>query len=196
MSGEVCICKQFGQEAKLRLGERRCGAREKTMESDPRELADPGTPAFQVDKYPFYLLNRLVSRYNLVIEAQLRTIGLDIPYWRVLMVLGQQSPRAVGQLAEAAVIPVSTMTRIVQRMAAAGLICSAPLESDNRVIEVALTEAGRAKLSEARALTAPVYAQVIRGFSIQQFEALTASLGALHDNLADLVPVRKRGGAV
>lgn len=36
---------------------------------DNRVLADPGASAFQVRKYPFYLLNRLVSRYNVVIEA-------------------------------------------------------------------------------------------------------------------------------
>ncbi len=162
------------------------------MAKDPRKQADPGSAAFQVDQYPFYLLNRLVSRYNLVIGAELRTIGLDIPYWRVLMVLGQHSPRSVGQLAKVAVIPVSTMTRIVQRMAGAGLICSTPLESDNRVIEVALTAHGRDKLAEARTRTAPIYAQVIDGFSIEQFEGLTASLNALHDNLAGLAGARRR----
>lgn len=164
------------------------------MTEDPRRLGDPGTAAFQVDRYPFYLLNRLVSRYNVVIEARLRTIGLDIPYWRVLMVLGQKAPRSVGQLAEAAVIPVSTMTRIVQRMAAAGLIESATLESDNRVIEVSLTPDGSEKLGEARKITAPIYAEVIDGFSIEEFEALTASLNRLYDNLGGLVPTRRRNG--
>src|SRR4051812_19405914 len=115
------------------------------MAKDPRRLGDPGTAAFPVDKYPFYLLNRLVSRYNVVIAGRLRTIGLDIPYWRVLMVLGQESPRSVGQIADAAVIPVSTMTRIVQRMAVAGLVACTPLERDARVIEVSLTRDGREK---------------------------------------------------
>ena len=49
------------------------------MAKDPRKLGDPGTAAFHVDKYPFYLLNRLVSRYNVIIESRLREIGLDIP---------------------------------------------------------------------------------------------------------------------
>jgi DNA-binding MarR family transcriptional regulator len=163
------------------------------MAKDPRRLGDPGTRAFQVDKYPFYLLNRLVSRYNAVIDPRLRAIGLDVPYWRVLMVLGQQSPRSVGQLADAAVIPVSTMTRIVQRMTAAGLIAGTPLKRDGRVIEVSLTAQGERKLAEAREITAPIYARVIDGFSLEQFEALTCSLNALYDNLADLVPTRRRG---
>src|SRR3546814_196489 len=102
---------------------------------DPRDLGEPGTASFQLEKYPFYLLNRLVSRYNVVIEARLKTIGIDIPYWRVLMVLGQKSPRGVGQLAEAAVIPFSTMTSIVQRMGMAKLEVCLQLERDNRVTE-------------------------------------------------------------
>lgn len=54
---------------------------------------NPGAAAFRVKRYPFYLLNRLVSRYNSIIDARLRAIGLDIPSWRVLMILGEKSPR-------------------------------------------------------------------------------------------------------
>ena len=78
---------------------------------DKRLLGDPGTPAFQVTSYPFYLINRLASRYNAAIEAILREIELDIPSWRVLMILGEETPRGVRSIAEAAVSPLSTMTR-------------------------------------------------------------------------------------
>src|SRR5690606_39438221 len=71
-----------------------------SMARDLRPLGDPGSESFQVDRYPFYQLNRLVSRYNTVIEAQLRRIRLEIPTWRVLMILGQQEPRPVGQNAK------------------------------------------------------------------------------------------------
>lgn len=164
------------------------------MVVDARNLGNPGTRDFQVDKYPFYLLNRLASRYNIIIDARLKTIGIDIPTWRVLMILGQRTPRSVGQLSETAVIPVSTMTRIVQRMSAAGLISCTPLETDNRVMQVDLTGEGEAKLAEARSLTAPVYARVIDGFSLEEFDKLTESLGRLHSNLAGLLPRRGTAG--
>lgn len=161
------------------------------MKGNARDLGDPGTPAFRLDKYPFYLLNRLVSRYNGVIGSRLRAIGLSIPYWRVLMVLGEHSPRSVGQLADNAVIPFSTMTRIVQRMAADGLISAESLESDNRVTEVAMTDAGKDRLAQARAITAPIYAEVIEGFSLAEFEALIGSLDRLYVNLEDLASCRR-----
>ncbi|CAN7463100.1 MarR family transcriptional regulator [Phenylobacterium sp. LjRoot225] len=152
---------------------------------DNRVLADPGTPAFQVKKYPFYLLNRLVGRYNIVIEARLRAIGIDIPYWRVLMILGEASPRGVRDIADAAVIPLSTMTRIIQRMTSAGLVSVAPSAEDARVTEVSLTPAGEAKLAEARQATAPVYARVVSGLSAREFDTLITLLDRLHANLED-----------
>lgn len=156
-------------------------------DSDDRRLGDPGSAAFQLDKYPFYLLNRAVSRYNIVIEARLRTIGLDIPNWRVLMVLGERAPRSIGQIAEACVINLSTMMRIIGRMKRALLVTSAASKTDARVTEVFLTAQGRAKLDEARAITAPIYQAVIGGFSAREFDQMIRNLRRLHDNLG-LIP--------
>jgi DNA-binding MarR family transcriptional regulator len=150
---------------------------------DQRTLGDPGSPAFRVDRYPFYLLNRAVSRYNIILAPKLRAIGLDIPSWRVLMVLSEKSPRSIGQIAEASVINLSTMMRIVQRMSDVGLITSAPSQHDARVTEVFLTEGGTAKLAEARTVTSPVYAKLIEGFSEPDFNDLIGLLNRLHDNL-------------
>lgn len=155
---------------------------------DAFRSGDPGTSAFRVERYPFYLLNRLVSRYNSIIDAQLRAIGLDIPNWRVLMILGERSPRGTREIAEAAVINLSTMTRIVQRMAAAGLVATASSEADTRVTLVTLTTTGKAKLRKARTVTAPVYGHLTQGLAAEEFEQLIALLNRLHDNLAPLAP--------
>jgi DNA-binding MarR family transcriptional regulator len=155
------------------------------VDVDNRIAADPGRPGFQVSKYPFYLLNRLVSRYNGVIEPRLRAVGLDIPYWRVLMILGEQSPRGVRDLADTAVIPLSTMTRIVQRMTAAGLVAADASATDARVTLVSILPLGRAKLAEARKVTAPIYAQIIDGLSREDFDRLIDLLERLYVNLGE-----------
>ena len=151
---------------------------------DTRLLGDPGTPAFRVQKYPFFQLNRLVSLYNSIVAERLLTIDIDIPTWRVLMVLGEASPRGIGEIAQFAIIRISTLTRIIQRMTAAGLVAGERREGDNRVTEISLTAAGEACLSAARVLTAPVYAKVIGGLSQRDFDRLTTLLDRLHDNLA------------
>ncbi len=152
--------------------------------TDARLLGDPGAAAFQVRKYPFFQLNRLVGRYNMVVAARMRTIGIDIPTWRVLMILGEASPRGIGEIAQFAIIRISTLTRIIQRMTAAGLVAGERREGDNRVTEISLTPLGSARLAEARLLTGPVYAKVIAGLSQRDFDRLTDLLERLYDNLA------------
>jgi len=153
------------------------------MSEDLRPFGDPGSDQFRVDAYPFYLLNRAASRYNIIIESHLRPIGLEVPTWRVLMILGEAEPRPIAQIAKAAVINISTMMRIVDRMNRAGLIVSLPSKSDGRVTELALSDEGRRKLTAARTATAPIYQQIIRGFSASDFGNLLELLNRLHDNL-------------
>lgn len=153
------------------------------MTNDLRELGDPGSDNFHLEAYPFYLLNRAVSRYNTVIEAALRRIAIDIPTWRVLMILGEAEPKPIAQVAKSAVINISTMARIVGRMIEADLIQTVPSRSDGRVTEIMLTRLGRQRLSAARKITAPVYRQLILGISARKFELLLDLLNRLHDNL-------------
>jgi DNA-binding MarR family transcriptional regulator len=156
------------------------------VSEDARRLGDPGTPAFQIEKYPFYLLNRVVSRYNAIIDQKLRAITIDIPTWRVLMVLGESSPRSIGQISEAAVINLSTMMRIIQRMRAAGLVRCASRPDDRRVTEAFLTPLGARKLEAARGITSPVYEQIIRGLSEKQFLEIIGHLNHIYSNLTSI----------
>jgi DNA-binding MarR family transcriptional regulator len=150
---------------------------------DLRSYGDPGSESFRVDCYPFYLLNRAVSRYNGVIEAELRKIKIDIPTWRVLMILGEKNNQSIGQIAKLAVINVSTMMRIAERMEKAGLIISRGSAADGRITELSLTASGRRKLAAARSVTSPIYRQLIRDFSAKDFSNLLTLLNRLHDNL-------------
>ena len=157
--------------------------RETKQDVDLRPLGDPGSPDFQVDAYPFYLLNRALSRYNTVIEPELRKIGIDIPSWRVLMILGEQSPLPIAQVARSAVINLSTMMRIVERMARAGLIETAPNAQDGRATDLSLSPKGEETLLAARGATAPLYRKLIRGISARDFGKLLGLLEQLHENL-------------
>jgi DNA-binding MarR family transcriptional regulator len=159
------------------------------MKQDSRILGDPGTPLFTLDKYPFYQLNRVANRYNTLIESRLRDIGTDVPSWRVLMILGEVEPLSIGRIADRAVINLSTMMRIIQRMRRDGLVLSFANANDRRVTDVSLTPAGRDKLAQARDITAPVYKQLIADFSGSDFDKLIDLLTRLNDNLTRIAPI-------
>jgi DNA-binding MarR family transcriptional regulator len=150
---------------------------------DARALGNPATHQFRLENYPFFQLNRLVSRYNTLLEARLRAVGIDIPYWRVLLILGENAPRSVGAIAETAIINVSTMMRIVQRMERDALVECRASPYDGRVTKVYLTSVGQTKLDAARASAAPVFASLIKGFSEKDFLQLLNLLSRLQSNL-------------
>ncbi len=153
------------------------------MVEQTRRTGDPGSESFDLERYPFYQVNRVLSRYNLIIERELRKIDVDIPTWRVLMILGERAPRSIGQISRAGVVNLSTMMRIVERMTNAGLVSRNPSATDARVIDVALTQAGRERLAQARGLMAPVYRQALAGFAERDSERLLTLLGRLNANL-------------
>ena len=70
-------------------------------------------------------------------------------------------------------------------MAALVLVVASPSASDARVTEVGLSRAGQAKLDEARAVTAPIYARIIQGLTQQDFDRLIGLLNRLYANLED-----------
>lgn len=153
---------------------------------DPRALGDPGSQAFQVERYPFYLLNRTVGRYNAMMEQALRPLGVDVPSWRVLMILGEATPRSTSQIAEIAVINLSTMTRIIQRMQKAGLVACAARPGDKRVTEVHLTPAGGERLAAIRPIAGRIFAGAVDGFDPAALNQLKSLLDQLHANLTRL----------
>lgn len=158
------------------------------MTRDRRQTGNPGSSNFAIADYPFYQLNRTVSRYNILIERLLREIQLDIPTWRVLMILGEASPQSVSQIAERAVINISTMVRIADRMKRSGYVLAEPSTQDRRVTQLDLTELGHERLAAARQLTAPLYHQAIAGFSGQDFGRFLDLIERLHANLGMPAP--------
>jgi hypothetical protein len=62
-----------------------------------------------------YLMNRLVARLNQNLGERLRRHGYSFQEWRVLAVLAGHDGITLSQLADAAVIPQPTVSRLVAR---------------------------------------------------------------------------------
>ncbi|RMF70991.1 MAG: MarR family transcriptional regulator [Alphaproteobacteria bacterium] len=127
--------------------------------------SDPGHVAFRIDRYPFYLIAHTLGRYVRRMEKALRRVGADQPHWRILVILGERGPSPVSQIADLAVYKLSTVTRILQRMEAAGLVSMRRSRRDGRVTEVSLTPEGEAQLRRIRAVGSAVANEAFSGFS-------------------------------
>jgi DNA-binding MarR family transcriptional regulator len=149
----------------------------------PRRRADPADPLFELEHSPFYWISRVSGRYVLDMGAALRRVRMDVPRWRVLMILHEHDPASVSTIADLAVIKLSTMTRIVQRMQAEGLVTCGPRAGDARVTEVRLTPAGSQAVERVRGQASVTVQQALQGVSDKEVLAFIDVLKRLFDNL-------------
>lgn len=161
-------------------------AKQKMPEADQSkaETLDPDSASFRLSDYPFYRLNRLSGRYASVMNSVLKQVSLDQPRWRVVMILGAEGTCSVSRIAELAIMQLSTITRIVQRMQRDGLVDLIRRASDNRVTEVSLTEHGEAVHDKVRSVASRVFRQAVSDLSREELLLFNRLLETMHDSLA------------
>jgi DNA-binding MarR family transcriptional regulator len=112
-----------------------------------------------VEDYLLALLARASHAASAEFHARLKARGVAVPAWRVLASLAGQ-PRPVGELARICLMQQPTMSKLLDRMAADGLVRRARAGRETRI---ALTDQGQALsdslIAEARAHEAALLAR-------------------------------------
>ena len=114
--------------------------------------------------------------------AQGRT-GITGAQLFVLRVLADFPGLSINELAERTMTHQSSVSAVVSRLVARGLVTRAPAASDRRKQLVTLTPRGRALRRTAPAVAQEVLVSAIRGLSPARRRALAVSLRALTDAL-------------
>lgn len=104
----------------------------------PGEMA----PGLSLDGFIPYLLNRIVNRLNTDLTSELKTVGVPLPFYRVLAVLAAGRGATVNELSVYTIIGQSTLSKALDRMAVAGLVKRETSEEDARVVNISMTEKG------------------------------------------------------
>lgn len=116
-----------------------------------------------------------------VYRPLLAKLGVTYPQYLVLVVLWNQDQVTVSEIGHELFLDSATLTPLLKRMEAAGLIERARSTRDERQVIVSLTRAGREMQQEARAIMAGVLCAT--QCSKEQALALKDQLVALRDNL-------------
>lgn len=112
----------------------------------------------------------VVSIYRPVLEP----LGLTHPQYLVMLALWEQSPRSLTELATELAMDPATLSPLVKRLEAQGRVVRARRASDERVLEIRLTDDGRA-LRE-RALEVPRRILEITGMDADEVGRLRDAL--------------------
>jgi DNA-binding MarR family transcriptional regulator len=113
-------------------------------------------------------------------------LGLTYPQYLVMLVLWEGDGVTVGAVGERLALDSGTLTPLLKRLEAAGLVQRERSTEDERRVVVTLTPAGR-KL-RARAESLPQCVLERTGCTVADIVALTRQVQALRDRVAAPVP--------
>jgi DNA-binding MarR family transcriptional regulator len=141
----------------------------------------PVTPSLALDEqlcFALYSASRAVTgRYRALLEE----FGLTYPQYLVLLVLWESGPVTVGQLGQRLHLDSGTLSPLLKRLEAAGMIARRRSRTDERAVEVSLTGAGHRLRERAECLPAAI--GEASGMPVAELIELTARLRVLTENV-------------
>jgi DNA-binding MarR family transcriptional regulator len=109
-----------------------------------------------------------------VYRPVLEPMGLTHPQYLVMLALWGESPLSVKQIGQLLRLDSPTLSPLLKRLEAIGYLTRTRDASDERVLRVELTRAGRALRKQAEKVPPTIVAKL--GIEIADLEALQASL--------------------
>lgn len=142
--------------------------------------ADSLDPLVQVEREITVLLRRTLEE---VWKSVYDNGPLDRYTYPALALLHEHGPQGLSELTRRLGISKPTTSRHVARLAASGMVLTAPDGRDPRAMVVALTDAGGAHVERVRAARRERLAEVLGSWSHADGEALAELLGRLNRDL-------------
>jgi DNA-binding MarR family transcriptional regulator len=135
-----------------------------------------------IDRQLCFLLYRASGRMTKLYRPLLDELGLTYPQYLVMLVLWETSPRVTGDLGRILELEIGTLSPLLKRMEAAGLIRRRRDKDDERRVMIDLTAKGRALQARALATIPQGLACRIK-MPLDELVALHTGLTRLLDNL-------------
>jgi DNA-binding MarR family transcriptional regulator len=116
----------------------------------------PSSAALLLDNQLCFALYSTLTAMNRVYRPLLQPLGLTYPQYLVMLVLWEQQELSVSQIGTRLLLDSATLTPLLKRLEALGLITRRRAAHDERVVVIALTVAGRALRAQAAAVPSSV----------------------------------------
>ncbi len=113
-------------------------------------------PSLLLDNQLCFLVYRLHRGITDLYRPVLAELGLTYPQYLVMLALWEDSPLSVSQIGARLELDSGTLSPLLKRLEAAGLIVRTRAKADERSVLVSLTAAGLALRSRARSVPARV----------------------------------------
>ncbi|MEW2254910.1 MarR family transcriptional regulator [Streptomyces sp. NPDC047869] len=148
-----------------------------TPPTPPATETVPDSEWLRLDRQICFSLNAASRAFNGVYRVILKELGLTYPQYLVLLVLWEHGELPVKKLGEHLRLDSGTLSPLVKRLEAAGLVMRERSAHDERSVQVRLTGQGAA-LRE-RALEVPRRIAAATGFELAEIGELRERLDRL-----------------
>ncbi|MGB8942502.1 MAG: MarR family transcriptional regulator [Streptomyces sp.] len=146
------------------------------------ELPDvPDAELLRLDHQVCFSLHAASRAFGGVYRDALKDLGLTYPQYLVMLVLWEHGPQPVKAIGERLRLDSGTLSPLLKRLEAAGLVRRERSATDERSVTVQLTEAGD-ELRE-RALPVPRRILASTGMTVEEILTLQGLLGRLTGSL-------------
>lgn len=108
-------------------------------------------------------LRRIMRAAELHSQKLMKESGLTAPQLLVMQAIEKEGSPSTSTLARHIAVSQATMTRIIDRLEHGGLVRREKSSTDKRVVNISMTDAGKAKLTSA---PEPLQAEFLRKFRV------------------------------
>ena len=140
-------------------------------------------PEFDLAGHPFFWMTQAIAARDAALGAELKSLGLRVPEWRVLASLYARKRLSMSELSDLSSIDRTTLTRTADRMQEAGWLERLADANDMRVTRLALTASGRKMFERIWPEVQRLNALALDGLSKTEIDVLMKSLGRMRANL-------------
>ena len=135
--------------------------------------------------FALYAASRAVTaRYRPMLDE----LGLTYPQYLVMMLLWEEDNQTVGQLGTKLALDSGTLSPLLKRLTAAGLVTRHRRIEDERSVSISLTEEGRALHDRALPISETMIGAI--GFDTAEFDDLKARLRVLTERVSTTPPAQ------
>ncbi len=152
----------------------------------PSRQPAPDTDWLLLDRQLCFALYSASLAMTKLYKPLLEPLGLTYPQYLVMLALWEQDGVTVGQLGERVALDSGTLTPLLKRLEAAGLVQRLRDSADERRVLLQLSAAGRRL--RTRAERVPQAIAAASGCALSEISSLTRQLQALRQRLATFTP--------
>ena len=162
-----------------------------------RVPAAPAEPVFyDPDNYQpndsiGYMMRRIVNMVTAEIDHELEPSDLTSAQWVPLLKLHMGVGSTVAELARSCQLDAGSMTRLLDRLEAKGLVRRVRSSEDRRIVNIELTDEGTAAAKKIPAVLCGVQNSHLRGFTAEEWQTLKSLLRRVFENASAIQSERE-----